>query len=323
MRRNGKGFTLTELLVVLAILALIASLAVPTSSRMMAIGRQTVCANQLSQLMRMVVSAQTLSRAMGKLRPEETPFMEDLYWPQRVAAEYQGSPKEAQGLFQCPDGLTQFAMGRPPIEYLSAINWEFMPFNPESFHCCSREGVDEKGKSYTEYCIEENPDVESRWSHAGCPCEASHWGAHPEWSTNDGIWRVYDELEDGMRTVILTYYDCGWPNQLWINGEFYADNLATKVGLTLKFRDVYTNYGYNTLLGSDHHVEPDTVVLMDFDGLHIDPDAVNVIDKLADMKTARHLGKINVLTADGAVNTISPADLYPDLNMRRWTPAAD
>ena len=308
---------MTELLIVLAVVAVLASLAVPTSSRMMAMGRQTVCANNLSQLMRMVISAQTLSRAEGKLRPQETPFMEKLYWPQRVAAEYRGSPAEAERLFQCPDGFSGSALGHPPLIYRSGMDKDlFVPFDPANFYCCSREGIDEHGEAYTEYCIEENPDYEGLWSHGPC-CGA------PGYSINDGIWRVYDRIENGMRTVILTYYDCPQDNELWVNGEFYADELATKVGLTLKFRDVYTNYGYNARLGYDHIVAPGTVVLMDSAEYHIDPDDPDIIATLNDFDTARHLGKINVLTADAAVHAVSPADLYPDLNPAPWTPAID
>jgi len=314
MKRNA--FTMTELLVVLAILALLGAIAVPTSSRMMALGRRTVCANNLSQLMRMIISAQQLPRARGELPPEETPFMAKHFWPSRVAAEYTGSPLAAERLFLCPDSLTGYSKGHPPLTYLSGISWEFMPFDPSSFHCCSREGVDEAGESYTEYCIEENPRVESKWTHIDC-CGTSAW------SVNDGIWRVYDRIENGLRTVVLTYYDCGKPNQLWINGEFYADSLANKLGMTLKFRDAYTNYGYNALLGEDYTVAPDTIVLMDSINGHIDPEDPDIIADLNHPDTARHLGMINVLTADAAVRVLAPSDLYPDIDDRQWTPALD
>ena len=313
-----RGFTLTELLVVMAIIALLATIAVPTSSRMMAMGRRTVCASNLSNLMRMIVSAQQISRATGKLPPEETPFMKVEFWPQRVAAEYVGQPLEAQRLFQCPESTEGFSLGHPPLIYRSGM-WRdrFIPFDPEEFLCCSRTGVDEDGEPYTEYCIEENIGVKAKWTHQEC-C------GQPSWSTNDGIWRVYDRVDsDGTRTVILTYYDCSWPNELWINGEFYAGDLANKVGMQIKFRDVYTNYGYNALLGSDHSVSPDTIVAMDYNGLRINPRDLDIIDRLNDLGTARHLGMINVLTADTAVRSLSPADLYPDIDDHQWTPAAD
>jgi prepilin-type N-terminal cleavage/methylation domain-containing protein len=311
-----RGFSLTELLVVMAILAALATIAVPASSRMMALGRQVVCANNLSQLMRMIISAQQLSRAEGKLPPEETPFMAKHFWPTRIVAEFSGSALEAERLFLCPDSLTGFSTGPPPLMYRSGISKELMPFDPSSFHCCTREGIDEAGEPYIEYCIEENPLVESKWSHMDC-CGAAAWSA------NDGIWRVYNRVDNGLRTVILTYYDCGKPNQLWVNGEFYADNLATKVGMTLKFRDTYTNYGYNALLGEDRVVGPDTFVLMDSYHVHIDPEDPDIIADLNHPDTARHLGRINVLTADAAVRTVSPANLYPDLHPAPWSPAID
>ena len=311
------GFSLTELLVVMAILALLASITVPASSRMMAMGRRAICANHLGQLMNMIVSAQQLSRATGKLPPEETPFMAKHFWPHRVAAEYAGPPNEAQRLFQCPDSLSGAALGHPPLIYRSGIDPNmFVPFDPEHIQCCSRRGIDEVGEPYTEYCVEENPDYPGKWNHG--PCCGS-----PGYSINDGIWRVYDRIEEGMRTVILTYYSCPQPNELWINGEFYTGDMASKVGMTLKFRDVYTNYGYNALLGYDHIVAPDTVILMDSDNVHVDPEDLGIIDDLNSLGVARHLGKINVLTADAAVRTVSPTDLYPDISPAPWTPALD
>ena len=314
MRR--KGFSLTELLVVLAILALLASIAIPTSGRMMALGRQTICADHLSQLMRLIISAQQLGRTSGMLPQTETPFMEKHFWPERPAASLPDRLQQVQRLFGCPEAFEPLWGEAPPLMYKSGMNHQFMPFDPDSFHCCSRKGVNSDGEPYTEYCIEENPHVESKWSHADCCGE-------PSWSTNDGIWRVYDRPVEGMRVVILTYYNCGWPNELWINGKFYAGNLASQVGMTIKFREVYTNYGYNALLGTDHIVSPDTIVLMDSNRLHVDPEDVDIIANLNHFDTARHLGKVNVLNADGAVRTVSPTDLYPDINPGSWTPALD
>jgi len=307
---------MTELLVVLAIMALLASIAVPTSVRIMAIGRRTLCANNLSQIMRMIISGQQLPQTTGGLPTSLAPFMRQEYWPTRVAAEYNGNPQEALRLFNCPAGLGQHAMGLPPLEYLSGMSWEFMPFDPASFHTCSREGIDEFGKRYTEFCIEENPWVESKWTHEPC-C------GQPSWSTNDGIWRVYEDLDEGLRTVILTYYDCWWPNEIYHNSNFYAKNLAEKVGMTLKFRDVYTNYGYNTLLGWQEDVSQDTIVVMDFNKLYIEPDGLDIMDDLHNIDTARHLGKVNALMADAAVRIVDPSDLYPDVDDHYWTPAAD
>ena len=50
LRRNQSGFNLMELMVVLAIIAILASLLLPTLSRAMGQARQTQCANDVRQL---------------------------------------------------------------------------------------------------------------------------------------------------------------------------------------------------------------------------------------------------------------------------------
>jgi hypothetical protein len=211
--------------------------------------------------------------------------------------------------------LSSHGYGDPPLEFWSGISRGVMPFDPTSFHCDIRRG-EEGGKAYTEYVIEENPSVKSKWNHQSCCGVAS-------WSTNDGIWRIYDEAEDGLRTIVLTYYDCGWPNELWVNGSFYWDNLSGHVGEVLKFKDVVTNYGYNGTLGESINVSADTVVLMDFNYLHIDPTAPDITTDLNSLDVVRHFGKANVAYASGAVMAVGPASLYPAIDNSAWTPEAD
>ena len=221
-------------------------------------------------------------------------------------------------LFLCPERSTASTLGHPNLMYRSAIDPSiFVPFDPSEYLCCSRRGRDQAGKAYTEYCIEENPRVKSKWSHLDC----CGWAG---WSTNDGIWRVSDEIDDnGMRTVTLVFYSCNLANELWINGEFVWDDLGSHVGIPLKFKDVGTNYGYNILLSEAPAVRSDTIVLLDYNHLHADPESPFAIADLSDVMSARHLGKMNVLTADGGVNVRGPAGLYPDLNPAPWTPESD
>ena len=49
-RRNGSGFTLVEMLVVLAVITILASITVPAVMRAQSVARQTSCANNLSQM---------------------------------------------------------------------------------------------------------------------------------------------------------------------------------------------------------------------------------------------------------------------------------
>ena len=312
---NRRAFSLLELLIVIAVISLLATIAGPSFSRSFAMARRTICTNNLSKLMQLTILSNQGGRISGQTAMSDPAFMKQEFWPTRPAAEIPGTRERASRLFLCPDGLTVFGASIPPLEYYSAIMRGMMPFDPTSFHCAARRG-EEGGKEYTEYVIEENHDVKSKWNHESCCGVAA-------WSTNDGIWRVYDDVEEGLRTIILTYYDCGWPNELWINGDFYWNNLSSHVGEVLKFKDVGTNYGYNGLLGETAIVSPDTVVLMDFNSVHIDPAAMDITGELNHLNTARHFGKANVAYAGGAVMSVGPADLYPDIDDSPWTPQRD
>ena len=309
-----RGFTLVELLVVLGVLAMLVAITVPVTTRGFALARRSLCASNLRQLSTMI--ATTVQNKWNQHGVNaQTPFLDKDYWPGMVAAEVDVA---MSGVFMCPETASASSSGHPNIMYRSGIDLSvFVPFNPSEFLCASRRGVDQAGEPYTEYVIEENPGVKSKWSHQDCHGVAS-------WSTNDGIWRVYDRIdEEGMRTVTLVYYDCWWPNELWINGEFVWDNLGAHVGVPLKFKDVGTNYGYNVYLSDAPTVTSDTIVLMDYDYLHVDPDDPAIVDRLSGPEAARHLDMLNDLTVDGAVNTVGPASLYPDLNPDPWTPELD
>ena len=312
-----KGFSLTELLIVIAIIGLLVSIAVPATARYAAVARQAVCANNLSQLMKLILATQYSRRQSGQTGVSEPLFAKKEFWPGQLAAEHMGGKHRSDPLFLCPDGISAFGTGAPPLLYRSGIDRNrFIPFDATEFLCASRRGVSASGEPYTEYVIEENPGVQSKWDHGPC-C------GQPSWSTNDGIWRVYDRAEDGMRTVELLYYDCGWPNELWVHGRFHWGNLASHVNEVLKFRDVITNYGYNVMASEATMVSPDTIVLMDFNYLYVDVQVSDITSDLNDLDTARHLGKINVLRATGAVKAVGPASLYPELNPAPWTPEAD
>ena len=307
-----KGFSLIELLVVMAILGMLTSIVIPTSTRFVGLARRTKCVTNLGQLMQMISLTQQAKRLTGERALNEPRYFEKESWPQLVAGEVQSGR-----IFACPDGINPLEYGHPPFIYQSGIDKScFVTFDPQNFLCAMRKGVDENGKEYTEYVIEENPGVQSKWSHEEC-C------GQPSWSTNDGIWRVYDYPEEGRRKMILTYYDCGWPNVLYFRGEGHWSNLSTHVGEEFEFFDVLTNYGYNAMLGRQDSASPDTVVLMDSNRIHVDPDALTMTTDLHDLDTARHFGKINVLYASGSVATVGPASLYPDVNPAPWTPEDD
>ena len=67
LKRSKRAFTLTELLIVLAIVVLIATFVVPTIRRAAAMGRQTICKNNLAKLGQAHFTLQARNRMMVAL----------------------------------------------------------------------------------------------------------------------------------------------------------------------------------------------------------------------------------------------------------------
>ncbi len=311
------GFTLLEMLVVLMVLGLLVSLAMPTFQAAESRGQQTLCMNNLNKLSTAFELTRQNIANRGEMDRLTPPYLNPIHWPQRVWAENDLPDK----LFMCPEDTegvgSELGLGD---NILFRIPWNvgghFIPFDDSHYQCASRRGVDEYSKPYTEYVIEDNPGWhDSRWDHGPC-C------GHPEFSTNDGIWRVYDEGNEGKRRMILTYFNCTWTNSLYVNGELYSDDLGECLGTTIWFDAPLTSYGYNIELTDQYAVTPDTIMLLDYRGTKADP--FNDLETEARLDdSGRHRGKHNVLYAGGHIGTATTAELYPDMDPTQWTPADD
>jgi prepilin-type N-terminal cleavage/methylation domain-containing protein len=308
MKRRTHAFTLAELLTVIAVIALLLTVVAAAYPSALSTARRILCANNLHQLGTLVHLTRDRLADEGEHTVEYSDFLHTLQWPDRV---YE-TGKQRSTLFRCPEAEA-FLPENPEILYRSGMYPNvYIPFDPAEFLCVMRKGVDEEGQHYTEYCVEENIHVEAKWEYAG---------GTKEFSTNDGIWRVYDEGVDGKRRLILMFYNCGATNQLYVNGEIYADDMRAKVGMTLYFSYCPTNYGYNTALEHASSVDSNTIVLLDYDAMLADPNETDIEDKLD--ASGRHKGKHNVLFAHGGVELRETLDLYPVLDGSSWTPTAD
>jgi prepilin-type N-terminal cleavage/methylation domain-containing protein len=311
MRRQAQAFTLAELLTAVAVIALLLSIVGAAYPGVMASTRRMLCANNLHQLGVLVRGTRDRLADEDEHTVQYSDFLHTLQWPDRVYETGNQKP----GLFLCPEATEAYRPDNPDIVYRSGIDRNvYVPFDPSEFLCCMRKGTDEYGMPYTEYCIEENPGVQSKWTHEPC-C------GQPSWSTNDGIWRVYDKGQGGKRRLVLVYYDCWWGNELYVDGKQYSTDLWQLLGMTIYFNDCPTNYGYNTDLEFTNGVDPGTIVLLDYEDVLADPNDTDMPDKLD--RSGRHKGKHNVLLAHGGVEQRETFDLYPVLNGSPWTPAAD
>ncbi|MHC4563532.1 MAG: type II secretion system protein [Planctomycetota bacterium] len=301
-----KAFSLAELLIVMSIVALLAAIISPTVSRSAAHARQAICADRLRQLGGGVVAAQNARLASGARKGPENFFLKANYWPHDVV-EHVRSDK----LFLCPEDAEGDKKPNPPVKYWSALQWKYLPFDGSHYSCVERKGSDKQGR-YVEYCIEEAPQVPSKWSHAEC-CGVAGW------STNDGIWRFYEPV-GGVRKLVLTFYDCGVANWLEVEEEVFGHLRSMKIPYTWTFTDQPTSFGYNVAIDNAPHVGQDTIVLLDFLNTHIDITEDDITTKLNHYDSARHLGRHNVLYADGSVKPVGTVSLYPAVNMAQWTP---
>ena len=307
MRRQA--FSLVELLVVMAIIGVLVSMtAMPIYSRTVGVARRVACASNLKHLRVLLETTREGEVARGEMPAGHPHYVKAYKWPGTVAAE-----SEQVDVFVCPeDPETVAGETHPPLEYRSGIHWAFIPFDPAHYSCASREGVTDAGEPYTEYVIEEAAWLPSKFDHT--PCHGA-----PQWSTNDGIWRVYHRSQGGRRKVVLTFYTCGLGNELYIGGEFHTRLLGTPVPRTFWFDYAMTSYAYNRDLEDKFGVGEDTIVLLDYPKAYVDATDSEIYGDLNSVDARRHLGKANVLYATGNVKVVGPASLYPDIDMAQWT----
>ena len=305
-----QGFSLVELLVVMAIIGTLASMAAMAYPQAVGIARRTACMSNLHNLRALLQNAIQAERDRGDWDAGRAPYVMMYKWPGTVAFE-----GRTEGVFVCPNDdrpVKGGSLPHPPLEYRTG-DWgnPLLPFDPAHRQCVMRTGVTDEGEPYTEYCIEENLGVEAKWEYA--------LPGHPEFSTNDGIWRIYHKPEGGRRRVVLTWYDCNWDNWLYVGGEFYKKLMGTVTPMTLYYDYAETSYGYNADLEGSFAVGGDTIVLLDYPEAYVDATDSDIYEDLNSDQSRRHLGKQNVLYHDGSVRTVGTASLYPSVNMAQWT----
>jgi len=327
MARNG--FTLIELLVVIAIIALLATLLAPSVSNIMALGRASLCGNNLSRLGEAFVQAQK--------DPQGKPGNRRMYPPPMI---WPSTPKDTVGelgIYKCPEkdlptggtgslGNMEYSIdaGKFPMDTVGQGKWYK-----------SRRGSCSQG-TYTEYLMQDDPG----------------WGGQYAmmnfngWLDTDAVIRVYDsgyifafsnipsETADSVPSWAgasgIGYPNrintCGNKNDVLINGEGAFDGDPRPQGNRGKmyklpyWEDGITNYAISSNANQYSGRSTGSAVLVDYDeGTIVDVNnpvqAENIL-----LKSARHLGRVNYLTADGSVSTETPLAISPRLRPELWQP---
>jgi len=285
------GFTLVEVLLVIAILGLLAGMLFPAFRRSRAKGRQLGCASNLHQI-GVAWACHMADDETSKARPLIGPG-----WAGELLT-YLHSPE----IMICPgdrgfEGGTAGDAGRSGLAGMVVNVWGLYDMPLEEGPLTRREGLSET--SYILRFEDMRPD-----------------GGDMDF--NDLVLRI-DELSDGRVRISVVSIEAGYHfSLLGADRQVLLHDLHQHVGESIVVSSVKTSYGINSMVRS---LEPGarSILLLDYPKDVADcagPDAMDDWDDWADRtglpSFARHLGRCNVLFADGSLQALSPVDIDPD-----------
>lgn len=331
-----KAFTLVELMVVMAIIALLVVIILPSMTKVQSVARATICRGNLQKLGSAFaianqgrVISNTSGTALGGVYPVP------MIWP--------ATPRSAVDdavLYHCPEDPNR---GQPDtgnmfkhLQYQS-VNGVFTldVLNGPASSYKAQAGMDPVKGPYVDFLLEDdigNGQYEMMDFHG--------------WLDTDGVMRVYftgdvfvyDTIPNtpewaytntaygpgpGRPSSINTCGDIN--NILWQGKPGWGSDGSLKSwrGKTVKLAGWdpgFTNYG----ISSEIHRYPygtKAIVLVDYKELIVDLDVPKDAEtKLADPHSARHMGRLNVLYGDGSVGNQTPMAISPRLNPKAWQP---
>jgi prepilin-type N-terminal cleavage/methylation domain-containing protein/prepilin-type processing-associated H-X9-DG protein len=147
--RPGNAFTLTELLVVIALIAVLAALLLPAFGRAKESGRGTVCLSNLHQIgIALQLYVQDNANRLPLMRDKSLTTTNSLPSPDLVLSNYLGNvrvlqcPSDSRNLFQTTGSSYSWnsLLNGQDADHLSALGMQFDPhqiplmFDKEGFH---------------------------------------------------------------------------------------------------------------------------------------------------------------------------------------------
>jgi len=304
------GFTLIELIVVIAIIALLALILLPSLETARSLARRSICGHNLGQLSKAFLTRSTNPALASEAKQCLYPTGSN--WPM---IPYDTFPE--QGVYLCPeDPGRRFGGGKVPGLQWQVTDRAFtVDFTPGT-NCQIRTGKDTRGM-YTEYVFEENWGQAAMFSGNG-----SDYPNCNQRTDKDGVFRVYNN-QDGSITIVLVNITVlrNPPDRLLVGGNVRWDCTRSRLNVPDRIllpNSGFTSYGINSTV-SVPMVSPDTAVLVDYNEQYVDLDSLSTVAATL-VRSARHLGKLNVLFANHSVRSMGPSELNPRLNPDIWSP---
>jgi prepilin-type processing-associated H-X9-DG protein len=285
--------------------------------------RRTVCQNNLAKLSTAMAQASGADVSRPNKISQLTEYFPDWQmWPAQVYTMV-----KERALFQCPEDdappIQDSSLLRKRVDYrcgnvlinLTSVLGDHNYYN-------ARTGVDPVKGKYYEYVFESIGNIDGWTAQLG-----SYWDLA---NHNDGYIRIYDMTGE----LLVVSHKCGCDTQIWIDNKpgFGTDpsnpnhtQMRFNVGKTVKVGSGIgglTSYGVNSF-AHRYPYSSSTLVLMDYEGdgvmMSVDPDELAKVRQQL-LKTLRHLGRMNILLADGSVKTAGLSSIDPALNRTLWNP---
>jgi prepilin-type processing-associated H-X9-DG protein/prepilin-type N-terminal cleavage/methylation domain-containing protein len=305
--RKRQGFTIVELIIVIAIIGLLISLMFPAIQAMREAARRLQCVNNLHHL-------GTAYQSLATRNPQEPALANPVIWVSKMKAEVEDS----ESILLCPNDLNPNATPLPQLVFHVRNNGYNVPFDPTGPRCRVSNWVHQRfpADKYPGRFGLEFEDWRD-WEFSDCRVLLEPIGGRIE-QLPSGRLRV---MAGSLRVTSVDKraaftHDLYGPNDIPLILDFKPKKSV--VVPTQK-----TSYGINSHVHQMDAPDSTKILLVEYKKYIAYVVGEDATDIWYDQRALRHRGAMNVLFLDGHVETRLPSDIDPDVTANQemlWRP---